>query len=60
MRIDNGGTPTYFTARHGKGISLIQGRSNVKLSNVEARGLLKVLGDLLTGDGQEVSGLDEG
>ena len=46
MRIDNGGYPTYLSTRHGKGISLTQGKSKVMLSTVEAKTLLQALLDM--------------
>jgi hypothetical protein len=60
LRIDNGGTPTYFTERHGKGISVIQGRSKVMLSKAEAQALSHALSDYLSPDGREKDGLGDG
>jgi hypothetical protein len=59
LRIDNGGTPTYLTYRHGTGLSLMQGRSRVMLSNAEAQVLRQALTDYLSPDGREKDGPED-
>lgn len=60
MRIDDGGYPTYVTERGGIGVAIIQGRSRVKLSTIEAVALLQVLTDMPSVGGHRRDGLEDG
>jgi hypothetical protein len=60
MRIDDNGYPTYVTERGGSGVAIIQGRSKVKLSTVEAKALLQVLADMPSVGGHRKDGLEDG
>lgn len=54
-----GGTPTYLTTRHGRGIALLQGTSKVMLSRDEIPALLQALCDVRPEGGWDNSGLEE-